>query len=278
MSLYYELELQQGQIALYLDILGFSNAIRSNIDTFDSTKGITVNFVAFQRGVFEHYSIDYQNSKGIRFLFVSDSFFITASSNNANQLISELIYIIWLMYNTGFSIRGGISVGALYNGINIWGPAICNAVDYEKLAENPCIIIPKADFAMLDITSEYAGFFVEAPPEIFHRFTKDNQNSFLYFDFFDYYFKTAINDGRNIIPFLSICSKLVRDQFLLTSDVSIMSKWSFLARHLSSVIEQHAEYIIAKHNDALSKGAEKRYKTPEDYLEMIRDANDFTNT
>jgi len=275
MSLFYELELQQDQIALYLDILGFSNAIRNNVDTFDSTKGITVNFVAFQRGLFEHYSEEYQKAKGIRFLFVSDSFFITTSSSKANQLVFELIYITRLMYNTGFSIRGGISVGELYNGINIWGPAICNAVDYEKLAENPCIIIPKADIAMLDIASEYSEFFIEVPPEIFLRLTKDNQNSFLYFDFFGYYFETVVNDGEDCIPFLSICSKLIREQFHLASDVSIKCKWSFLARSLAPVIKQFSDYISAKHTDATRNGAEKRYKPPEEYLEMIRDAYCF---
>lgn len=275
MSLFYELELQQGQIALYLDILGFSTAIRNNVDTFDSKKGITVNFIAFQRSIFEHYSEEYQKAKGIRFLFVSDSFFITTSSSNANQLVFELIYITWLMYNTGFSIRGGISVGELYNGINIWGPAICNAVDYEKLAGNPCIIIPKADIAMLDIASEYSEFFIEAPPEIFLRLTKDYQNSFLYFDFFGYYFETVVNDGEDCIPFLSICSKLIREQFHLASDVSIKCKWSFLARHLAPVIKQFCDYISTKHADATRKGAEKRYKPPEAYLEMIQDAYFF---
>jgi len=77
----------------------------------------------------------------------SDSIIISFLINEKSEVFHTLIELLHLtmeLLRYGFVIRGGISLGkCFHNNTRVFGPAIIKAVELEKKAENPRIIIEK---------------------------------------------------------------------------------------------------------------------------------------
>jgi hypothetical protein len=167
------LSLKDNMVVLFADIIGFSDVILNDENTSLITDGMNIYLENISESIICRYSREYQNKNKIKFIWVSDSIFLTCDKDNINTLLKELDYITHQMYCAHFSLRGGISLGKLYHKNNIWGPAVVNAVGLEKKAVNPCVVITKNDFYMLDINDEFKRFFINL-----------SYSELMYYDFF----------------------------------------------------------------------------------------------
>lgn len=138
------------KIVVFLDILGFKNAVDKSIaDPTYVDKIYKIVHRIFDgkkqndNGPLEMKSHDLQIST------FSDSLVISYPTTKSDALPFVIMHIIWTMFDllySGFVARGGISVGQLYHdGDVIFGPAMNEAYYLESnCAIYPRIIISKA--------------------------------------------------------------------------------------------------------------------------------------
>ncbi len=85
-----------------------------------------------------------------KYIFISDSIILSASLTY-NQydglaiVIAKTIEIAHKLLEVGYLLRGGISVGSVWHeDRNIFGTAYIEAVEAEKKADHPCIVLTQA--------------------------------------------------------------------------------------------------------------------------------------
>jgi hypothetical protein len=230
----YNLGLRDGQVVIFVDVLGFKQAIlRNESTTMDSKGSLIVNLPAIYNNIDRiDYTKEYQLRKGFKFLWVSDSIVFSTEISNIDIVLSELCKIINIFYCSSFALRGAITVGKLYHEENIWGPAFVWAVEYEKKAMFPRIVIKKHDLNQLKISDNYLEFF------------KDTEDpDFQYFDYFDYHISTAKRNLKNISASLNIYSDFINDNLKNAKDDKTIGKYMWLANSLKANIIKHSSFI-----------------------------------
>lgn len=129
----------------YVDILGFSNLVKSSANRPEELLGL-VNAIglckAEIRDVFPKFpSADYQVSS------FSDNVVVTSSSDD-NGLVTVLSYIICLttrLLSQGYMVRGGVVHGNIYHRNEyVVGPALVDAYQIESsIARYPRVVLSK---------------------------------------------------------------------------------------------------------------------------------------
>ncbi|HCA28431.1 MAG TPA: hypothetical protein DEP23_02040 [Ruminococcaceae bacterium] len=260
------LHMNDNMIVLFADIIGFSADVRNNITTTAQTEGFNIDLASTYNNIVARYTEEYQASQGIKFLWVSDSIFITCEAKNINTLLLELDYIINQLYCTHYVIRGGISLGMLYFEKNLWGTAVVTAVDYEKKAVYPRVIISKNDFEALNICDENRLFFKST-----------ELNGFLEYDYINSFLSRKIKEGKTISCYLNVYSCVIQDRFVHCTEKNHKEKWAYLAYQLEAAIDRNIDYILTENRKALerSDGSEKRHLTPAEFLDKMRNALEY---
>lgn len=252
MSTSYFLDMQDGYIVSFVDIIGFSSMIKNNKDcNLSTTKGFVINLEKLYEDFKSRYTKDYQEKNNIKILWVSDSFFISTGVNNFAQLIYEMNFICNQLYCCDLSFRGGIATGALHFDTNLWGPAVVEAVELEKKAKFPCIIINKEEVKNIDDFEKYEKYF---------KPLHEKENEYLYYDFFDNYLSGKIDEGIDICCAISVYADNIITNFDNSREEKHKSKWAFLACELLDFIEEHNEVVSINFNNS---------KSPKDDLKEI---------
>lgn len=254
------LNLKDDQVVLFVDIIGFSNIVMKSQNTEwedKNIKGLMIHLPALYNiltsGDFSH---QYQKQMGIKFLWVSDSIIISCDKANVNNMLITLHKLINQLYCTGFAIKGGISVGKLYHENNIWGVPMIKAVQLEKQAVYPRVIISSDDFSKLDISDRYRSFF------------KLIENDYLYYDYFASFFSEQVDHNKNISSYLNVYSTLIVDNFNECTENAHKEKWRWLARELGTTIQRHNDFIneMLEHNEVYSSVTTRRITNAEEYV------------
>ena len=262
----YFLDLKDDQVVLFADIIGFSKivSISEDINWEDSNsnplKKSLLSIYDYITGV--EFSQKYQELKGIRLLWISDSIIVSCGIENINNLLIVLDELTHLLYCSGFIIRGGISVGKLYHDRNIWGSSYIKAVELEKKAINPRIIISKEDIHKLNIYDRHKRFFNRIG------------NKYFYYDYFGSYFNEQIRNSIDISDTLIVYSTMIVDNFGLSEEISHIEKWRWLAKELIKIIKIKKVYIngILKSRNVYIEYSQGRISNINDiirYLEIV---------
>ena len=259
------LHMDDNMVVLFVDIIGFSEDIKNNITTTQHTEGFNIDLAKIYNDIAERYSDEYQVSKGIKFLWVSDSIFITCEAKKINNLLNELDYIINQLYCLCYAIRGGISLGKLYFEKNLWGTAVLNAVNHEKIANYPRIIICKDDFLALDISEE-------------KHFKPIELDGFLEYNYFTSFLSRCIKEGKKYNSKLNVYSDIIENKFKQCTEANHKEKWAYLAYELAAAIKINSNYIILENEKALERndGSEKRHLDIKGYLNRMKCALEHT--
>ena len=260
------LKLQDDMVVAYADIIGFSNAVLHNEYTTEETEGFNINLKIIYDSILCKYSKEYQDDKGIKFIWISDSIFITSSIEQINQLLEELDYLTNQLYCAHFALRGGIALGKLHFENNLWGPAVINAVTYEKQAKYPCIVITKSDFERLTINEDRRRFFIPL-----------RWNDFMYYNYFASFLGRCIKNNQNINSYLSVYTAVIESSYNGCVQKEHKDKWAFLADQLATAIMTYSSNIAEEYKNALKKGdrSKKRFLSVEQYLDRMKTVRAF---
>lgn len=135
----------------FIDILGFKNIVQNTSSDSVELERLNnaLNYILKLKK--ENYKEPYGNNwMGMEFTMFSDSIVISYPANghgNAFYILLEIALICIEILNKGYIFRGGITVGSLvHKGDICFGPAMNCAVDLEKKAKYPRIIIEKQVF------------------------------------------------------------------------------------------------------------------------------------
>lgn len=222
------------QVVLFADLLGFSQTVLNNAETtMESKGGIVVNLPRIYNIIAGcDYSKDYQSKRCIKFNWVSDSIVITTTADNINAVLTELCKLINIFYCSGFSLRGAITYGKVYHEDNIWGPAFVKAVQYEKRAMFPRVVIKTEDMKRFPISTEFFEFF---------KLTENPD--FMWFDYFDYHLSIAEEKAKDISASLHVYSKFIADNICSAEDDKTIGKYIWLANCFTHSVVKHGTFI-----------------------------------
>lgn len=229
---HYYLQTQPGYVVAFLDILGFSSLINSNDSVAINSSGVIYSVPPIYEYITNHYTEKNQVQSKIKFLWVSDSIFITDKQENIAILIQAMSEIIHYLYCTNLSIRGGIATGSLYFEKNLWGTAVVKAVSLEKDAYTPRVIMKKEDFEVISPNmNEEINFW-------------HPDGAYYYFDYFGrFFYKEIQKPCDDLDSILSVYSRCIQENFKAACDKSVKNKWCYLAKFLSKHIQDNREYI-----------------------------------
>lgn len=194
------------RLIVFMDLLGFSNAVNKSVEETDRGANIRnniasiVNYNVFLKQASEKSCADLGKNQGLEIMFFSDSIVI---SKNANSIISdkEFLYgIVWHcynIYNNNFLVRGGITYGKLvHEGNKCFGPAMNTAYKLEsEKAIYPRIVIDDAALEYLKDENLIKEFIIN-----------DKKDKMNYLDVLAQ--KKFIEDGPDLIKYGETLIKL----------------------------------------------------------------------
>lgn len=258
------LDLEDNQIVLFADILGFSNAVRKNERVSMQDRGrLIVNFPRIYDIFFDGYTKERQESMGIKFLWVSDSIIVSAPIKNANALFYVLVDITNTLYCSGLSLRGAITIGKLYHQNNVWGPALIEAVENEKMiVKYPRILLKESYMQQLELEQNYSAFF-----------ELSDISGYMQFNYFDCYFAKLTSEYKDITSTLSVYSQFIQKSFEEAERPEHKEKHAWLANELLRVVRKYGAYIdsyLASHEKwSTITGDAKRIENHTPFIDFL---------
>lgn len=233
----YDFQTKPNKVVLYMDMLGFRNAILENDNGKEKKNELVADFPAMERILQDMFPDD--NDGSVRFLWMSDSFMLSSDIADVNDLLWYMFEIQHDMFISGLPVRGALCVGRLYHENNIWGEALVRAVEIEETRSiYPRILVEEKDFVRLPISEEYQKYFksdCETPGD-------------KYVEPISYHFDRALNNafsGSNgIWSSINVLTSHIEEQHLKASgNESVQKKWKWLANVFISVIRENESSI-----------------------------------
>lgn len=232
----FDFDTKPNQVILYMDMLGFRNAIRENDDSTEKSNVITTNFPALERIICEMFC---DEDSSVKFLWASDSFMLSTDIPNINDLLWYMFEIQKDLLITGLPVRGAICVGNLHHEKNIWGEALVRAVEIENTKSiYPRILIHKKDLEKLPVSEEYAIYF-KSDIEL---------RDYKYVDPISYNFdrclKNAFVNSNGIWAMLNVLISDIEEQLTKNSSIpNVCEKWKWIACVCITVFKSNEEKI-----------------------------------
>ena len=121
----YDFDMKPNQVVLYMDILGFKEAIKNikKPKSDESKDDVQLNFQWLNELIHDEMNA---SKDCIKFLFVSDSLILSTGIENINQLLEKMFKLQHILICSDFVVRGAICIGDLYHEKNMCGePYIC---------------------------------------------------------------------------------------------------------------------------------------------------------
>ncbi len=253
----YFLNLQDSQVVVFADILGFSNLIEESKGNSLYTEGELIgNLDALFRNIDEYFGHDnYQKEPSVKLNWISDSIFMSCDISCINVLIEELMKLQRQFVSFGFHLRGGIAVGENYHKKNIWGPATIKAVKLESnIAIYPRIVIDSKELKELPLKENYKKAF-----EI-------DLDGVIYLNLFS----LMIKDNLCNFSYLKVYIKDVINKFNNAKELRVKQKYGWLKQNLIKTIKENRELvnkIIQNHGKEKLK--HENIRTSEDFLKSL---------
>jgi hypothetical protein len=139
------------RVIAYADILGWRNACGDlskylKLQTAaqaiaDHARNFSPQMKERLKGMVGVSSDTIEQHGSVEFSFFSDNFALSVPPGQAETLFNILAWANDRLLHAGFLLRGGIALGALHHDHNVlFGPALIEAVELEKVADNPRLL------------------------------------------------------------------------------------------------------------------------------------------
>lgn len=229
----------ENRICLFLDILGFKKQVNG---ARESSKEI----MRIRNGLLEIYYAfhgrlkppeDYRTSKKVSQF--SDSIVVSYEMTEESSVYHLLFdtYMVHIdLLRHGILVRGAITKGALYHDDRlVFGPALVEAVELEKYAMYPRVILSKEIIA---IGMEHHGFWHDSEEEekyIKSLIEKDSDGVF-YVNYFGVSPEDFDEGWDDLIIYLNFLRELIVDSLQKETSVGIKLKYSWMSEKFNFMI------------------------------------------
>lgn len=226
----YNFQTKPNKVVLYMDMLGFRNAILENDNDEEKRNEVVVTFPAIEKILKDMFPDG--NNGPVRFLWMSDSFMLSSNIADVNDLLWYMFEIQHVMLISDLPVRGALCIGRLYHEKNIWGEALVRAVEIEETKSiYPRILVEEKDFVRLPISEEYQKYFKSDSETPGYKYVEPISYSF------DCALNNAFSDSNGIWSSINVLTSHIEQQYLKASgNESVQKKWKWLANVFISVI------------------------------------------
>lgn len=244
------LDLEKDKVVIFADILGFSKKIKdiatyqddikSSLSNNERTDGCICQLSNIYKALTQmDNSKEIQNYRNYKFWWISDSILLTSNYDKIGFILDIIANFSRLMLTFGMLIRGGISCGDIHDSDNIVGVPYIEAVELEKKANYPRIIIQKDKYSKI---KQYLCNEYEFMRDYFKLTETDD---FFEFDFIEYNICGGVSKNFSAITLEEYVSifKNEMDSRIKTNekDIKIIEKYAWLGKKLISITEKHRE-------------------------------------
>lgn len=241
------LGLEKDKVVIFADMLGFSEKIK-NMDLYQENMNNPISSNKKTDGCIDDldslYNIitqkdnskEIQESKGYKFRWISDSIILTSKYDNIGLILDRISNLSNTIITLGMIIRGGISCGNLHDSDNIIGVPYIEAVELEKMANYPRILIHKDKYTKINthLCGEY-----EFMKEYFKPTEMEN---YLEFDFIEYSICGGILkvfSEFHLANYVNFFVKQMDDIIKKEKDIKIIEKYAWLGKKLLAIIDNY---------------------------------------
>ena len=215
-----------------MDILGFKNQVSGSLDSNHEIQRIHSGLLEIYKAFNDHFQIkksdSYKTSKKVTQF--SDS--ITVSYNLSEEsavyhLLNDTYMLQIDLLRWGISVRGGIAIGKLYHDEKlVFGPALVEAVELEKYAIYPRVILSKEIIA-IGKKNHAEWHSSEYEEEAIISLIEQDLDGAFYINYFGvspYNFDDSWND---VFIYLSMLKKFIEDSIRrdVSAGVNLKLKW-----------------------------------------------------
>lgn len=240
----------QERVCLFIDILGFKSwidASNGSKTASSSTKSgsspeVTVDFLhrvlslvsSARAKEMPGASVSVTGSKQASQF--SDSLVVSYQVNEPGAIFSMLYDILLLqveLIQRGVLIRGAVTLGKLFHDEDlVFGPALVEAAELEKLAMYPRVILDK------DILTRGSVDMHGAPDNTLRKLLKQDLDGMFYLDYFGVSAGEFDADVAGLAGHLIALRDIVKRMSYLTRNPSIRLKHSWMRQKFNFVAEQ----------------------------------------
>lgn len=228
------------RIVAFIDILGFKNHVYDSINTDYSTN--IENFNKIQSAldliidIADNESPMNKNREVIQF---SDSIIISFLINEKSEVFYTLIGLLYLIIELlqyGYLIRGGISLGKCFHSdTRVFGPAVIQAVELEKKATYPRIIIDKK-VLQKGCENHVTHHSSEDESKYLKHFVKEDDDGEFYLN----YFSSALSefdDEFQQLSYIESLESLIQSNLIKYKDnTRVLDKYEWMKQKYNNMI------------------------------------------
>ena len=276
------LDLEKNNVVVFLDILGFSNKIceiakyQDEIETA-MDKQISTSCICNLPNIYNivvniDNSEDIQKEKRLKFMWVSDSIVLISKYENIGLILDSVASISRLLLTFNMLIRGGMSCGDIHYKDNVVGVPYIEAVQLEKEAKYPRVLISKENYKILKPylkNSEYQFMY--------DFFKKAELDEYWEFDFIEYNICGGVSKNFSIITLDSYIELFKKESKSLyysndsTENDRILDKYIWLGKKLIDIVNKYSEKI----DNIVMPSSKFRFNNSK---ELIVDIEKYINT
>lgn len=228
------------RVVAFIDILGFKSHVNDSIKTDNSTN--YENFIKIQSAldlIIEIADTESPMNTNREVTQFSDSIIISFLINEKSEVFYTLIELLHLtmgLLGYGFVIRGCVVVGkCFHNKTRVFGPTIIQAIELEKEAKFPRIIIDKK---VLEIGCKNHSNHHSLEDELFylkHLVKKDDDDQW-YLNYFSSAL-SEVDDESQQFSYIQSLESLIRSNLIkYCNDESVFYKYDWMKRKFNEMI------------------------------------------
>lgn len=226
----------------FIDILGFKDIVAKTCESPIELNKLdqTLGYLEYLKR--KNYEQPWGNNNfGMEYTMFSDSVVISypvMGNGNAYFILQEIVYLCLYALSNGYIFRGGVTVGKLiHRGDVCYGPAMNEAVNMEKRAKYPRIIVDKK---VIEKGIEYHG--INNTPEQELKFLEE-------LFFLDDGKFNNVSNSEYILNYLAHCDELFDDEknrirLFLNVKKMIMDNYKYTLNSGNDEIQNiHEKYV-----------------------------------
>lgn len=229
----------ENRICLFLDVLGFKGQVYGARDSSEEIRrlrnGLLEIYYAFHGRL--KLPDDYRTSKKVSQF--SDSIVVSYEKTEESSVF-HLLFDTYMLHidllRHGILVRGAITEGALYHDDRlVFGPALVEAVELEKYAMYPRVILSKEIIA---IGMEHHGFWHDSEDEeksIKSLIEKDSDGAF-YVNYFGVSPEDFDDGWDDLIIYLNLLRELIGDSIRKETSAGIKLKYLWMREKFNFMI------------------------------------------
>jgi len=234
----------QERILAYIDILGFSAAIKKTINKNEEVEAKTVNIFNILEDINEFKNKKYTgtsiNSRVVsHFSDCAAISYLKEEKAGVFHILSDIIFLCYGVLQKGFLFRGAITCGKLYHKEKLFGPAMITAVDMEKnLAIYPRIVLDKE---ILVIAEEHPSEYPSKKEQlrVIKKLILKDFDGLYYLNYFDA-INYIVGQEYGILSYFKPLRKNIIDlQKIAENDMSVKAKYLWLKNKYNTVLKKY---------------------------------------